>query len=473
MSTPRRPTDVSDVLVIGAGAAGTMAAIAARGAVDDRGEATEVPGDAPSVRLLDGAPKIGLKILVSGGGRCNVTNEAVDERDYESDAPKVVRGTLRGFPPAAVRTFFASRGCPLYAEPLGKLFPTTDRARDVLATLLEATERSGAALERDARVVDVERDADRFVARTDDGREFPCRRLIVATGGKSLPRTGSRGFGFELAARLGHAVVAPLPALTPLFLGDDSPLASLAGVTVPATLSLVPRGAPPEQVGGRRFRPLARAAGSLLVTHRGASGPAALDVSGAVGRALEDGTPVTLEADFVGLALGDSPWSPFRDARKPPGASLPPAAGLRPVDEETFRAAFAALVASDPRRSLGVLVARLLPRSLGDALLRRGGLDPGAPPPEPSDPARAARLHRALAHADLRVVGTDGFDKAEVTAGGVPLRELHRTTLESRLVPGLHFCGEVAHCTGRLGGFNFQWAWSSGFAAGRAAARRP
>ncbi len=471
MSPPPLPAEESDVLVIGAGAAGTIASIAARGAVDDRGGATAVPRDAPSVRLLDGAPKVGLKILVSGGGRCNVTNEAVDERDYESDAPKVVRGTLRGFPPEAVRAFFETRGCPLYAEPLGKLFPTTDRARDVLATLLDATERSGAVLERGARVVDVERDADRFVTRTDDGRAFASRRLVVATGGKSLPRTGSRGFGFELAARFGHAVVSPLPALTPLFLGDDSPLAALAGVTVPATLSLVPRGAPPDQVAGRRFRPLARASGSLLVTHRGVSGPAALDVSGAVGRAIEGGTPVTLEADFVGLVVGESPWSPFRDARKPPGASLPPALGLRPVDGETFRAAFAALVASDPRRSLGVLVARLLPRSLGDALLRRGGLDPAAPPPDPTDPAR--RLHRALAHVDLRAVGTDGFDKAEVTSGGVPLRELHRTTLESRLVSGLHFCGEVVHCTGRLGGFNFQWAWSSGFAAGRAAARRP
>lgn len=467
MVDPRPPVVESDVLVLGAGAAGLMAALAARGAVTEHGEAAPVPADAPRVRLLDASTKVGLKILVSGGGRCNVTNESVDERDYVTDAPKVVRSTLLGFPPDAIRAFFESRGCPLYAEPLGKLFPVTDRARDVLRTLLDAVEAAGATLETGADVVEVDRGDDgRFAVTTADERTFVARRLIVATGGKSLPKTGSRGFGFELAGRLGHSVVPPLPALTPLRLAPDSPLAGLAGVTVPATLSVVPHGTPPEQVEGRKFRPLARAAGSLLVTHRGVSGPAALDVSGAAARALAEGAPVTVEADFVGLTAVDSAWAPYRDARKPPGACLSRSLDLRPIDLATLRSLFARILADDPHRSLGVLVGRLVPRSLGDALLGRAGLDPAAPPPAEGD-GTWRRLHRALAHVDLRLIGTDGFEKAEVTEGGVPLRELHRATLESRIVPGLHFCGEVVHCTGRLGGFNFQWAWSSGFAAGR------
>jgi predicted flavoprotein YhiN len=248
-------------------------------------------------------------------------------------------------------------------------------------------------------------------------------------------------------------------------------LDGLSGLTVPAILSLVPEGTTPEQLMGRRFRPLARAAGSLLVTHQGISGPAALDISGPCGLALARSSQVALLGDFWTLSRDDSPWLPWRDADKQPGACLPPEDAPRPIDFGSFledaKATFA-----DGRRTLGVALAKPLPRSLVLALIKPTGINP----------AREARtitekewkkLHQALTHVDLGLAGTAGYDKAEVTRGGVPLAELHRTTLESRLHEGLYFCGEVVNATGRLGGFNFQWAWSSGFAAGSAAARAP
>jgi predicted Rossmann fold flavoprotein len=459
-----------DALVIGAGAAGLMAALAARGVVGEDGAPLPVKEGAPRVVLLNNEARLGLKILVSGGGRCNVTNERVDERDYATDAPHVLRGLLRGFSSAAARAFFDRRGCPLYAEPLGKLFPTTDDARDALSALLGEVARAGVPLVAPAEVVALERVDAGWRALCGDGRAWTARRIVLATGGKSLPKTGSRGFGLDALARLGHAVEPPLPALTPLLLRDDGPLHGLQGLTLPAALTLAPKGAPPEQVAGARFRPLARAAGSLLVTHKGASGPAALDVSGACGRALARGEEVTLLLDAWSLHQPDGPWAPFRDLPKPPGASLPQDDAPRPPAREAWLAQARPLLA-DRERGLVNAIAERLPRSLAQALLRAAGFEPQEPIKRIDERGGLARLHLALTQADLRLAAVDGYAKAEVTAGGVLLGELDRSTLESKLHPGLHCCGEVVNVTGRLGGFNFQWAWSSGFAAGRGLAR--
>ena len=472
LPVPDRDPRRCDVLVVGGGAAGIMAALAARGALlADGGERAPGP-EAPDVVIVSNEARLGLKILVSGGGRCNVTNAQVDEDDYLSGAPHLLRGVLRAFPVASVRAFFERRGCPLYAEPLGKLFPLSDDAHDVLGVLLRALVRAGVPLVAPAEVVELAPragDAGGWTARLAAGGAWEARRVILASGGKSLPKTGSRGFGFEALAGLGHALEPPLPALTPLFLGPEGPLAGLAGLTVPAVLSLVPRDATPEQLAGTRLRPLARAAGSLLVTHKGASGPAALDVSGACGRALAGAADVVLRGDFFSLAAADGPWAPFLGQPKPPGACLRPADAPRPPTREDFLARIAPLL-RDRERSLGHALAGLVPRSLLVQLLRRAEVDPARPLKQLDAPAWS-RVHRALTQVDLSLTGTDGYAKAEVTAGGVRLQELARTSLESRLRPGLHCCGEVVDVTGRLGGFNFQWAWSSGYAAGLAAGR--
>ncbi len=460
----------SDVIVIGAGAAGLMAATAARGAVAHDGSPT--PPGGPSVLVLDSMARGGLKILASGGGRCNVANETAGPRDFPDAPPQILRGLLRAFPPDSVRRFFESRGVALYAEPLGKLFPVSNRAADVLRCLSGAATAAGAEFLTGVEVEAVAVDGDGYRVAASDGRSFRARRVIVATGGRSLPKTGSRGAGYRIAEQFGHVLDPPVPALAPLHLGTPNPLGGLQGITVPVILTVTEEREAPERLAGRSLRPLARAAGSAVVTHRGLSGPAALDVSGAAARSLaRSGRPV-LHADFWSLSDRASAFGPFLDLAKPPGACLAPEGTILPADLARFGAALTAASRGEGRRALGRVLAERMPANLVAALLGAAGLDPGA---------RIDGLGRralrdawtAVCHAPFRIEGTAGFEKAEVTAGGVRLTDLHRSTLESRRAPGLHFAGEVIAVTGRLGGFNFQWAWTSGFVAGHGVCRPP
>jgi predicted Rossmann fold flavoprotein len=461
-----------DVLVVGAGAAGLFAALAARGVLQADGTLREPAADAPHVALLNNEARLGLKILASGGGRCNLTNAQVDAADYESDTPRVVRGLLRGLPPQAVRAFFESRGCSSYEEPLGKVFPKSNKARDVLDTLLGAVNSAGIDLVAPVEVTDLtppDVGGQLWGVHTKKGPEWQARTVIVAAGGKSLPKTGSRGFGLTELQRLGHTIAAPVPALTPLLLSGKGPLSGLAGLTVPAVLSLTQPGVSPEQLSGARFRPLARAAGSLLVTHKGATGPAPFDVSGACARAGLAGDDVVLHADFWSLVADEGPWADFRGLDKPPGAALPPALAPRPPTREAFDSQTQDLFGQRDRTLSNALSTRL-PRSLVAGLLGAAGLN-GEQKVKQLNTRDRAKLFLALTQVDIGLSGTEGYAKAEVTSGGVLLAELDHRTLESRRFPGLYCCGEVVNVTGRLGGFNFQWAWSSGYAAGTAAAR--
>ena len=435
-----------DSIVVGAGAAGLFAALAARGALRADGSCAAPGRGAPRVLLVDSQERVGRKILVSGGGRCNVTNASVTERDFDTGSPAVVRSVLAGFPPASVRAFFEGRGVPLAEEPLGKLFPRDGNARSVLDALLGAVRDAGVACAfgEEAGDIALEDGGWRVGARR-------ARRAVIATGGKSLPQTGSTGCGYEIARGLGHALVPPVPALAPLHCAAPP---GPPGVTVPAILSV-------EDGSGRARR---RAAGSLLVTHKGVSGPAALDASTEVARRIASAEPFLVRADLWTLADPAGPFGSYLRLPKLPGACLadaPPPAGAGAVEEFLVSAA-----RRSPRATVGAALAERVPRRLVEALVPRHAR---------ALPALSRAERRAAAEAmtalDLRVQATGGFDRAEVTAGGVPLGELDRRTLESRKAPGLHFCGEVCDATGRLGGFNFQWAWSSGTVAGRASAR--
>lgn len=434
-----------DVVVVGAGAAGLFAALAARGALTQAGELVTPPADAPRVLLLDGQGTPGRKILISGGGRCNVTNRRVTADDFTSTSPTRVRNVLRAVGVEQTRAAFTAMGVDLRAEPLGKLFPTTDRARDVLDALLRACDHAGVVRRFGIPV--------EHVAPRDDGAwqvdDVVARRVVVATGGRSVPRTGSTGFGLELAARLGHDLVPPVPALAALLGHGDE---QLAGITVPAVVQVVD--------GQGRSR--ARAAGSLLFTHRGVTGPAALDVSEVVERGRSAGESVRVLADLWTLADPAGTFGAHLRAPKLPGACLaepPVPAQPGEVDRELQDRA-----ARDPNSSLGAVLSERLPRRLVQAVA--GAVDR----PLGQLPRRDRRAVAAgLAALDLGIETTAGYAKAEVTAGGVRLDELARHTLESRRAPGLHLCGEVCDVTGRLGGFNFQWAWSSGLLAGRGA----
>jgi predicted Rossmann fold flavoprotein len=272
---PDDPMTRCDVAIVGAGAAGLATAIFAGRSI-------------PGVRLivLEGARKPGAKILVSGGGRCNVTNAAVSERDFWGGRPTIVRQVLRGFPVADTVAFFAALGVPLHEEPAGKLFPDSNRSRDVLEALLRETERLGIPLLTDHRVVAVTAEPGGFSVRT-RAAAFTAAAVVLAAGGNALPKSGSDGSGVRLAQALGHTIVPTTPALAPLRIDPAAMHARLSGVTHEAELTLW---------DGDRVA--IRLTGPLLWTHFGISGPVALNISRHWARAVLNGGRPRLTVSF-------------------------------------------------------------------------------------------------------------------------------------------------------------------------------
>ena len=417
LEPPQIPTQ-TDVAVVGVGAAGLFAATWA-------GRAQATAGRPPSVVGVDGARKIGAKILVSGGGRCNVTHWRVDERDFAGSTSPAIRKVLGRFTVEQTIAFFASAGVGFYREAdTGKLFPESDSARSILDALLREADAAGVRLCYPAKVTLIERDGDRFRLDTTAG-PVSARKVILCTGGKSLPKSGSDGSGFALATMLGHSITAPVvPALVPLVLPADHFIRALTGLALPCRFTLLsPRG-----------KPLATSMGSTLCTHTGLSGPATLDISRywLVSRDIDPAARLLLD------------WLP----------EIPEAH----VEQM--------LLENGAKGSISVLRKHLTER------LAQHLCAAAAAPPTGDLPREARRrLVAAVKGLELPVVGDRGFTIAEATAGGVPLAEVRLETMESRICPGLHFAGEVLDVDGRIGGFNFQWAWASGFVAGSAAGR--
>lgn len=412
-----------DVAIVGAGAAGLATAIFARRA-----------SSSLTVALLDGAARPGAKILVSGGGRCNVTNTIVAETDFWGGKRTIVRRVLRALPVDETVTFFRGLGVPLHEEAGGKLFPDSNQARDVLDALLSGLTHAGATLRAGTRVHAVTRAGDGFALDTSRGT-LTARRVVLATGGRSLPKTGSDGAGYEMARALGHTLVAPTPALAPLVLDTDTAYSihhGLSGIAVDSEVSIWIEGA----LG-------ARLTGALLWTHFGISGPVVLNASRHWARAR-------LEGRRVGLALNLYPRDTFDlvDARWIAAATARPRASARSVLSTDVPDAVALAV-------LGVVG---IPADQTAAALTR-------------DDRR--RLVHALTEWPLPVTDTRGYNHAEATAGGVDLGEIDPATMESRVCPGLFLVGEILNVDGRIGGFNFQWAWSSAHLAGRALGQTP
>ena len=405
------------IAIVGAGAAGLATAIFAL----RRGAKTPVV-------LLDGAARPGAKILVSGGSRCNVTNTKVDERDFGGGPPHLVRRVLRAFDVVATVAFFRQIGVALHEEEQGKLFPDANRSRVVLQALLDEAARLGVVSRPGERVLAVEARAGGFRVRTAKG-ELDASRVVLATGGLSLPKTGSDGLGLQIARTLGHSIVPTTPGLVPLLLAGSFHQ-RLSGVAQEAELTL--------RAGGRVVE---RRTGSLLWTHFGVSGPVVLDASRGFLRARLEGRAPALEA------------------------SLAP--GLRP---EAADAALRELAVTSPRLSLARALARFVPQAVADALAAEAGAAGEAPLGRLTREARRAAVGGLLAR-QLPVVDSRGYGFAEVTAGGVPLGEVDTRTLESRCRPGLHLAGEILDVDGRIGGFNFQWAWSSAWVAAGGIAR--
>ena len=377
--------------------------------------------------VLDGAKTIGAKILISGGGRCNVTHDAVRVEDFNG-APAVVRNVLAAFNADDTVRWFAALGVELKREETGKLFPVTDRARTVLDALLRSCAAHGIDVRTRHRVHDVRRAGDGFVVEHAAGA-LRAARVIMATGGRSLARTGSDGTGWEIVRRLGHTVTPTYPALVPLVLARTMFHATLSGLSVLVELSTFADG-----------KQIDRRTGSLLWTHFGISGPVVMDASRHWVSARAGGQRVEMRCSFL-------PGHRFED-----------------VERRLLAAA-----ATRPRLSVRRLLAAELPERLGAALASFMGIDPAAALGQLARERRRALVH-ALTAFVLPIERERGWDFAEVTAGGVPLREIDYRTMESRRVPGLYLVGEMLDCDGRIGGFNFQWAWSTGHLAGISAA---
>jgi predicted Rossmann fold flavoprotein len=404
---------------VGAGAAGLATAIFARRL-----------NPSLSVALLDGARKPGAKILVSGGSRCNVTNAVVTERDFWGGPAPIVRRVLRALPVDRTIAFFESIGVRLHEEADGKLFPDSNRSRDVLDALMRDADRVGATLLADHRVEDVVREPEGFRIVTNHG-DVLAVNVVMATGGLSLPKSGSDGVGLTIAKRLGHTIVPTTPALTPLVLDDrDEMHRRLSGVSLDAELAVWIDGGVAIRVRG-----------SMLWTHFGISGPAALNASRHFLRAYVEGRTSTITANFC------------------------PGRGFDDVDRELVETS-----RHKSRASIQTVLAAFVPSSMADALLVNARIDPRIAMAHVTRDDRR-RLARALTEWALPIAGARGYGVAEATAGGVALTEIDPATLRSRRCDGLYLVGEMLDVDGRIGGFNFQWAWSSAFVAARAIAR--
>jgi predicted Rossmann fold flavoprotein len=402
-----------DVVVIGAGAAGLMAAIHAA----ERGQRT---------LLLEKNRKPGVKILMSGGTRCNITHDCDNRGIVQAYGPqgKFLHSALAALSVQQTIAFFEAEGVATKVEETGKVFPVSNKAIDVLDALLRRLKRSGATLALEEPVTDLRKPGEGFEIVTPQ-RVVTCPRVVLAAGGQSYPGSGTRGDGYAWAAKFGHTIVPPRPALVPLTVQADW-VGELRGVT------LADVGIQVLEAG----KPLASRRGGFLFAHFGLSGPAPLDVSKAVSRHPSP-TTLELELDFL-------PAKP------------------EPELDEYLRTESL----SSGKKQLAVVLSDLLPRRLCDTLLTLCG--------QPADRKAAGlskadrqRLVVAIKRMRLPLRGTLGFEKAEVTSGGVSLDEVDSRTMVSKLVPGLHLAGEVLDLDGPIGGYNFQAAWSTGWLAGR------
>lgn len=420
---------VHDIIIVGAGAAGLTAGIAAGQLFQLR-----YPDTPRQIALLDGAKRFGAKILMAGGGRCNVTHDSVTPDDYNGPR-NIIRNILAGFDQEATVRWFEDLGIRLRREETGKLFPVSNTSQSVLDALVARCSDLDVAIHAAHRVQQIlppapeaTKDERVFTLHHDRGQML-ARRVILCTGGQSWPATGSDGQGLTLARSLGHTATNLHPALVPLVLDAGFFHESITGLSHEAELSVY--------VNGKRIE---QRAGSLLWTHFGISGPVALDISRQWVIAHASGQKAEVRCNVL-------PGDDFASADR----------------------WFTEMAVASPHRQVANLLATRLPRRLAETLAAFCHV-PGDTPLTDLRREHRRNLVHALVELPLPVVDHRGWQTAEVTAGGVPLQEINYRTMQSRQVPGLYLAGEMLDCDGRLGGFNLQWAWTTGHIAGRAAA---
>jgi predicted Rossmann fold flavoprotein len=389
-----------DVLIVGAGAAGMMCAIEA----GRRGR---------SVRVVDHASKPGEKIRISGGGRCNFTNLEGDRVErFLGDNPRFATSALKRYGPQDFIKRVDRAGIAWHEKTLGQLF-CDDSAKQIIRMLTDDMREAGVTLSLGLSVDGVERSGDGFEARLSDGSVVRAASLVLATGGKSIPKMGATGWAWETARRFGLRVTETRPGLVPLTFepGLLEKLAPLSGLSVEAVVS----------AGGASF------AEGMLFTHRGLSGPSILQISSY----WREGEAITAR-----MAPGEDVYAKLKAAKEENGKQM-----------------------------VHTALSHIVPRRLAESVCEREGVKGKLA--EVGDKV-LRRLDEAVNGWTVKPVGSEGYRTAEVTLGGVATAELDQQTMAAKAVPGLYVIGEAVDITGWLGGYNFQWAWSSGWAAGQA-----
>lgn len=387
-----------NAIMIGAGAAGMMCAATA----GKRGR---------KILLLDHATKIGEKIRISGGGRCNFTNIHTNPANFLSENPRFAISALKRFTPQDFIALVQKHGIAYHEKTLGQLF-CDHSAQDIIQMLLDEMQAAKVHLLPGTHINQIIREGEQFKIQTSQG-EFISDSLVIATGGLSIPKIGATGFGYEIAKQFGLKIIAPKPALVPLTWQQEEldSFKSLAGIAVPCKA----------QNGKTSFKE------NMLFTHRGLSGPAILQISSY----WQEGNKLTLDL----------------------------------VPEQDIVMALKQAKQSHPKQTLAHSLTFFLPKRLAHYIAENRMNTYGEIGQLPDKVLIETAKH--IKEWQIIPAGTEGYAKAEVTKGGVDTNELSSQTMEARNVPGLYFIGEVVDVTGHLGGFNFQWAWASGVAAGQ------
>ncbi len=414
-------SEIWDVIIIGGGAAGLLAA-------------TRASQRNSKVLLLEKNKKIGVKILMSGGTRCNITHDCGIQGIIEAFGRngKFLHSALAALPPADVVRLIELQGVATKIESTGKIFPVSDKAIDVRDALVRSAVQAGARILTQQPVERIQKTESGFAVATAQ-TEFLSRNLIITTGGKSYPGCGTTGDGYGWAIQMGHSIVDTFPALTPIL----SPCAwahQLKGITIDTVDVRIDQSA--AQPGSAKSRTLAHRDGSFLFTHWGFSGPAVLDVSREVAR-HPDRKSLELVCDFL--------------------PQQKPEALLADLNQRK---------ASDGKQRVGNLLNDLFPKRLAEGFLTAAEVDVSIRNAE-LPKKTMNRIVQQLKSTRFSITGTLGFEKAEVTSGGVNLKEIDSKTMQSKLVKGLYFAGEVLDLDGYIGGFNFQSAFSTGWLAGQ------
>jgi len=404
-----------DVLVVGAGAAGMMCAIEA----GQRGR---------SVMVVDHAQAPGEKIRISGGGRCNFTNTGTTPGNFLGENPHFAASALKRYTPADFIAMVDRHGIAWHEKTLGQLF-CDDSAKQIVRMLTDGMRARGVTLRLGTGVAELERAGDHFHITLSDGTRMAASSVVVASGGKSIPKMGASGWGYDLARRFGLRVTETRPALVPLTFetGLLETLKALAGVAVEVEVKSDPAPAPREGVPSTAHRrDMATFREGMLFTHRGLSGPAILQISSY----WREGEPIT-----IAMAPGEDVYGRLKSVKEAGG-----------------------------KQAVHTALGEIVPRRLAETIVAREQI--AGKLAEVGDKA-LRRLDQAVNSWTVKPVGSEGYRTAEVTLGGVDTVALDQRTMEAKAVPGLFFIGEVVDVTGWLGGYNFQWAWSSGWAAGQ------